>query len=88
MTSSVSRTERLLNLVIALLSTRAPLSRAAIQSKVAGYDANASVSAFERMFERDLPTASLTTIAASRGTLRDRRRGTGTRYAAAGAAPA
>ena len=51
--SSVSRTERLLNLVIALLSTRAPLSRANIQAKVAGYDSDASVAAFERMFERD-----------------------------------
>lgn len=51
--SSVSRTERLLNLVIALLSTRAPLSRATIQAKVAGYDSDASVAAFERMFERD-----------------------------------
>ena len=51
--SSVSRTERLLNLVIALLSTRTPLSRAIIQSKVAGYDSDATVSAFERMFERD-----------------------------------
>lgn len=51
--SSVSRTERLLNLVIALLSTRAPLSRASIQTKVAGYDSDASVTAFERMFERD-----------------------------------
>lgn len=51
--SSVSRTERLLNLVIALLSTRVPLSRASIQSNVAGYDSDATVSAFERMFERD-----------------------------------
>jgi predicted DNA-binding transcriptional regulator YafY len=51
--SSVSRTERLLNLVIALLSTRAPLSRASIQAKVAGYDSDATVPAFERMFERD-----------------------------------
>ena len=49
----MSRTERLLNLVIALLSTRAPLSRANIQAKVAGYDSDASVAAFERMFERD-----------------------------------
>jgi len=49
----MSRTERLLNLVIALLSTRSPLSRAAIQASVAGYDTDASVAAFERMFERD-----------------------------------
>jgi predicted DNA-binding transcriptional regulator YafY len=51
--ASVSRTERLLNLVIALLSTRGPLSRASIQATVAGYDSGASVAAFERMFERD-----------------------------------
>lgn len=51
--ASVSRTERLLNLVIALLSTRTPLSRSTIQSTVAGYDADATVAAFERMFERD-----------------------------------
>jgi predicted DNA-binding transcriptional regulator YafY len=49
----MSRTERLLNLVIALLSTRTPLSRAVIQASVAGYDTDASVAAFERMFERD-----------------------------------
>lgn len=49
----MSRTERLLNLVIALLSTRSPLSRAVIQASVAGYDTDASVAAFERMFERD-----------------------------------
>ncbi len=51
--SSVSRTERLLNLVIALLSTGPPLSRAVIQSTVVGYESDTTVAAFERMFERD-----------------------------------
>ncbi len=51
--SSVSRTERLLNLVIALLSTGTPLSRSVIQSTVAGYESDTTVAAFERMFERD-----------------------------------
>lgn len=50
---SVSRTERLLNVVIALLAARAPVSRAVIQRSVAGYDPDASTAAFERMFERD-----------------------------------
>lgn len=50
---SVTRTERLLNLVIALLAARTPLARSTIQGSVAGYDPDASVAAFERMFERD-----------------------------------
>jgi len=50
---SLTRTERLLNLVIALLATHNPLPRSAIQRSVAGYDPDASVAAFERMFERD-----------------------------------
>lgn len=49
----VTRTERLLNLVIALLAARTPVSRSIIQSSVAGYDPNATSAAFERMFERD-----------------------------------
>lgn len=49
----VTRTERLLNLVIALLAARSPVSRQAVQSSVAGYDPTASTAAFERMFERD-----------------------------------
>lgn len=49
----MTRTERLLNLVIALLSAQHPLPRATIQRSVAGYDPEASVAAFERMFERD-----------------------------------
>lgn len=38
---------------MALLSTRAALPRSVIQRTVAGYDPDASVAAFERMFERD-----------------------------------
>lgn len=49
----VTRTERLLNLVIALLAARVPVPRSAIQQSVAGYDPDAKVAAFERMFERD-----------------------------------
>ena len=49
----VTRTERLLNLVIALLAARTPVSRQAVQTSVAGYDPTASTAAFERMFERD-----------------------------------
>lgn len=49
----VTRTERLLNLVIALLAAEYPVSRAMIQQSVAGYDPSATVAAFERMFERD-----------------------------------
>lgn len=48
-----SRTERLLNLLFALLSARRPVSRGTIRSSVAGYESCASDSAFERMFERD-----------------------------------
>ncbi len=51
--TQVTRTERLLNLVIALLAARSPVSRQAVQSSVAGYDPCASTAAFERMFERD-----------------------------------
>lgn len=51
--TTVTRTERLLNLVIALLAARSPVSRRVIQEGVAGYDPSASTSAFERMFERD-----------------------------------
>ena len=51
--TTVTRTERLLNLVIALLAARSPVSRRVIQEGVAGYDPTASTSTFERMFERD-----------------------------------
>ncbi len=49
----VSRTERLLNLVIALLAAHNPVPRSVIQQSVVGYEPDASVPAFERMFERD-----------------------------------
>ena len=51
--SQVTRTERLLNLVIALLAAHTPVSRQVVQSSVAGYDPAASATAFQRMFERD-----------------------------------
>ena len=51
--SQVTRTERLLNLVIALLAAHTPVSRQVVQSSVAGYDSAATTTAFERMFERD-----------------------------------
>jgi proteasome accessory factor B len=47
------KTERLLNLVIALLSTRMPLSKARIRVAVPQYHGTASDEAFDRMFERD-----------------------------------
>lgn len=51
--SAAAKTERLLNLVIALLSTRMPLSKARIRTAVPQYQATASEEAFDRMFERD-----------------------------------
>jgi proteasome accessory factor B len=50
---SSAKTERLLNLVICLLSTRRPLSKAQIRSAVPQYGDSTSMEAFERMFERD-----------------------------------
>ena len=50
---SSTKTERLLNLVICLLSTRRPLSKAQIRSAVPQYGESTSMDAFERMFERD-----------------------------------
>ena len=47
----IDRTERLLNLVIALMATKQPLSRSAIRERIPGYDGNDV--AFERKFERD-----------------------------------
>ena len=49
---ATAKTERLLNLVIALLHTRQPLSKAKLRQAVPDYAAG-SVEAFERMFERD-----------------------------------
>ncbi len=50
---AVSKVERLVNLVIALLSTRGYITADKIRSSVAGYSDNASDEAFSRMFERD-----------------------------------
>ena len=50
---STAKTERLLNLVICLLSTRRPLTKAQIRQAVPQYAENTSTEAFERMFERD-----------------------------------
>lgn len=49
---AAAKTERLLNLVIALLHTRQPLSRARLREAVPDYQGS-SDEAFERMFERD-----------------------------------
>ncbi len=50
---AAAKTERLLNLVIALLSTRRALSRSQIRERVASYRDAPNSEAFERMFERD-----------------------------------
>lgn len=50
---SAQKTERLLNLVIALLSTRQLLSKAQIRAAVPQYAECATDEAFDRMFERD-----------------------------------
>lgn len=50
---AAAKTERLLNLVIALLSTRRALPRAAVRERVAAYREAPNDEAFERMFERD-----------------------------------
>jgi proteasome accessory factor B len=51
--AAAAKTERLLNLVICLLYTRMPLTKARIRSFVPQYGETASVEAFDRMFERD-----------------------------------
>ena len=51
--SAGDKTERLLNLVICLLYTRMPLSKAKIRDAVPQYGRTASDEAFDRMFERD-----------------------------------
>ncbi len=50
---ATSKVERLVNLVIALLSTRGFITAEKIRSSVAGYSDSPSVEAFSRMFERD-----------------------------------
>ncbi|OSC24297.1 WYL domain-containing protein [Mycobacterium vulneris] len=50
---ATSKVERLVNLVIALLSTRGYISAEKIRSSVAGYSDSVSAEAFSRMFERD-----------------------------------
>ncbi|HTX95112.1 MAG TPA: YafY family protein [Mycobacterium sp.] len=50
---ATSKVERLVNLVIALLSTRGYITADKIRSSVAGYADSPSVEAFSRMFERD-----------------------------------
>ena len=50
---AVSKVERLMNLVIALLSTRGYITAEKIRSSVAGYSDSATDEAFSRMFERD-----------------------------------
>ena len=51
--NAADKTERLLNLVICLLYTRKPLSKAKIRDVVPQYGTSASDEAFDRMFERD-----------------------------------
>ena len=50
---SAQRTERMLNLVIALLATRRWLTKEQIRTSVPQYGECASTEAFDRMFERD-----------------------------------
>ena len=50
---AISKVERLVNLVIALLSTRGYITAEKIRSSVAGYSESPSAEAFSRMFERD-----------------------------------
>src|SRR4029078_8545597 len=52
-TMSSIKTERLLNLVICLLSTGRPLTKSQIRQAVPQYADKHSTEAFERMFERD-----------------------------------
>ena len=48
-----NRAERLLNLLMALRSSRIGLTREQVRTQVRGYDATSSEASFERMFERD-----------------------------------
>ena len=52
-TGPAAKTERLLNLVLVLLYTRRPLSKAQIRTLVPQYGETASTESFDRMFERD-----------------------------------
>lgn len=47
------RTERLLNLVLCLTSTRRPVSRESLRDIIPGYAQSPSDTSFQRMFERD-----------------------------------
>ncbi|MBC7289789.1 MAG: WYL domain-containing protein [Actinotalea sp.] len=73
MPESIPQAERLLNLVIALVNTTAPMTKEQVRSSVAGYDDGASSEAFERKFERDkdilrdLGVPVLTVTAAAHG---------------------
>lgn len=51
--TAAAKTERLLNLVIALLATRRPLTKAQIRRSVSAYAQATTDEAFDRMFERD-----------------------------------
>jgi proteasome accessory factor B len=53
MSERIERTERLLNLVIALMASESAVSRSDIHRGIPGYAEAASPAAFERMFERD-----------------------------------
>ena len=53
MSERIERTERLLNLVIALMASESAVSRADIERHIPGYGQAVSPAAFERMFERD-----------------------------------
>ena len=50
---ATSKVERLMNLVIALLSTRGYITAEKIRANVAGYSDSPNAEAFSRMFERD-----------------------------------
>lgn len=52
----ISASERLLNLVIALVNARTALTREYLRGAIEGYRATASDAAFERQFERDKDT--------------------------------
>ena len=59
---ATSKIERLMNLVIALLSTRQFLTAEKIRDSVAGYNDSANYEAFSRMFERDTRTNFVTWV--------------------------